>query len=135
MPTFDFYKIARNFRTKRRPGCVSKNVYKLFPQMADDDEFTLYEPVLSILSGGGRERHSPARPGVLYGRVALGSAGQGKAAALQHAVLLVPGRKPGRTCVKIVHFNRGSRQCSPSARSASGSGPQTVPDLCKYSPF
>jgi hypothetical protein len=80
--------------------------------MADDDDLTLYEPVLGILSGGGRQRHSPARPGVLYGRVALGSAGQGQATALQHAVFLVPGRKPGRTCAKIVYFKRGSRLCN-----------------------
>jgi hypothetical protein len=75
-----------------------------------DDDLTLYEPVLSILSGGGRQRHSPARPGVLYGRVALGSAGQGQAATLQHAVLLVPGRKPGRTCTKIVTKGLGRVQ-------------------------
>jgi hypothetical protein len=100
--------------------------------MADDDDFTLYEPVLGILSGGGRERHSPARPGVLYGRVALGSAGKGQAATLQHAVLLVPGRKPGRTCAKIVHFNPGSgvralqpfsTQCS-WFRAANRAGPE-----------
>jgi hypothetical protein len=97
--------------------------------MADDDDLTLYEPVFSILSGGGRERHSPARPGVLYGRVALGSAGQGQAAALQHAMLLVLGSKPGRTCAKIVHFNRGSGPLSTSARSNPSFGPQTGPDL------
>jgi hypothetical protein len=76
--------------------------------------------------------------------------GQGRA-ALPHAVLLVPGRKPGRTWAKIVHFNpwghglaallsaRSARKpgrscakiipfnqgprtdCDPSARSAPGS--------------
>jgi hypothetical protein len=97
-----------------------------------DDDFTLYEPVLSILSGGGRQRHSPARPGVLYGRVALGSAGQGQAATLQHAMLLVLGRKPGRTCSQNVNFNPGY---SPSAHGAPGSGPQTWPDLDKNRPF
>jgi hypothetical protein len=103
--------------------------------MPDDDDFTLYEPVLSILSGGGRERHSPARPGVLYGRIALGSAGQGQAATLQHAMLLVPGRKPGRTCAKTSILTQGSGPYSPSARCAPGSEPQTGLDLRKNCSF
>jgi hypothetical protein len=56
--------------------------------------------------------------------------GQGSA-ALQHAVLLVPSRKPGRTCAKIVHFNQGSRPYSSSASSAPSSRPQTWLDLSR----
>ncbi len=60
--------------------------------------------------------------------------GQGWA-ALQHVVLLVPGHKSGQTCAKIVHFNRGSRPGSPSARGAPGSELQTGPDLFTKRPF
>jgi hypothetical protein len=77
--TFKFYKFAINFGTYWLRFAKCK---KIVSTTAKNDDLTLYEPVLSILSGGGGERHSPARPGVLYGRVALGSAGQGQAAAL-----------------------------------------------------